>query len=289
MWDSFSLFFLTGASTFTKAKDAQVDYAESLKKTNEEAKKTKRTLASFDDLDVLNPEDTELDVPSTPTPDDMFEEVEVNSKLTEAVNDLKIALEPTIQAIERFKTALEPLKTFTANAIRDFYNMALVPIGKWVLGTGLPRFIDAISNGLSRINYDYIRTALQGLWKAIAPFAKNVGEGLLWFFEKVLVPLAVWTINNILPLFLKALAAAITVLNTIIEALRPYAIWLFDNFLVPLAEWTGGVIVDFLKMLVSKLEDFSNWAKNNEQAIANISVTVLGFLQACGFIIQRRI
>ena len=340
---------LLGQKTFTKAKDVQEDYAKSLEDSNKSAKKLKGTLTSFDKAEVLNFEEKEDNGKADPK--DMFEEIQIGSKVLgaakkfkELIEKLKTALGPTIEALGRLKEALEPLKKFVFTALYDFYDRFLLPVGKWVLGVGLPRlinliadtlteinwgnlngamrgffdqlaraavfvgdtvidfyeyalkpiaiwimgeglpaFINALSNGLAKIDFERIRQSLINLWKAIAPFAIKVGEGLLWFFDKVLVPLAAWVISDVLPLFLDALAAVISLLTATVEAWEPQREVLFEKFLKPIAKWTGGVIIDVLTWLVEKLTDFSNWAKNNKEVIQAINTVIIGFFAAWAF------
>lgn len=340
---------LLGQNTFTKAKDVQEDYRKSLEDSDKSAKKLKGTLASFDKAEVLNFEEKEDNGKADPK--DMFEEIQIDSKVLDAakkfkdlIEKLKTALGPTIEALGRLKVALEPLKKFVFTALYDFYDRFLLPVGKWALGNGLPRlidliadtlteinwgnlnaslrgffdqlaraatfvgdavidfyeyalkpiaiwimgeglpaFINALSNGLAKIDFERIRQSLINLWKAIAPFAIKVGEGLLWFFDKVLVPLAAWMISDVLPLFLDALAAVMSLLTATIEAWEPQREALFEKFLKPIAKWTGGVIIDVLTWLVEKLTDFSNWAKNNKGVIQAINTVIIGFFAAWAF------
>ena len=62
------------------------------------------------------------------------------------------------------------------------------------------------------------------------PFAENVGEGLLWLWEEVLVPLGTWTANEVAPDFINILAEAIDFLNQVLDALKPLGEWLWDEF-----------------------------------------------------------
>lgn len=202
------------------------------------------------------------------------------NKLTEFFMELQKALEPTRQALARLWDQLKLVGTFTGAALVDFYNNFLKPVGNWVLGEGLPRFIDAITNGLAAVDWQKINDALNTLWNALAPFAINVGEGLLWFWENVLVPLGSWTMSNIVPLFLEILAAAIDILNGVIEALKPLGKWLWDNFLQPIASWTGGVIISVLSGLRDALRGISDWCKEHKTTIQNIAVAIGSFMAA---------
>lgn len=288
-----------GAATFVKAKKVQVDYAASLGKTGAAAKKAgqdaKGALASFDELNVIGNQTGGADAGGGGAggidPGTMFEEVSIPEgaqaladKIRTMFAQLKEAAQPTIEALGRLKDALEPLKTFTFTALEDFYNNFLKPVGSWTLGEGLPRLIDALANGLMAINWQAINDALITLWDALKPFAINVGEGLLWFWENVLVPLGTWTMNNAVPLFLEILSAAINVLNSVIEALKPLGQWLWDNFLKPIAQWTGGIIVDVLKNIRDGLDGLSEWIDEHQKTVQTMTVIAGSFAAAWGLV-----
>ena len=260
------------AKGIESAKKAMDGYGKS-------AKKAKGTLAGFDEinqLDIADEEDSggggtggyEMEMPDTSTID------------LSGLDRFKELLQPTIDSLKNLGLALDPLKSFVSQGLQDFYNNFLVPVGKWTFGEGLPRFIDAITKGLMGISWQTINNSLNGLWLALTPFTINVGIGLLWLWENVLVPIGTWTMNEIVPRFLDILAEAINVLNIVIEILKPLGQWLLDNFLQPLAEWTGGVIVSVLVGLKLALEGIGDWISNNQKAVENMAIAVGSFMTA---------
>lgn len=329
------------AATGGAAADSTDKLASSTGKAGKAAKQTakemKGVLASFDELNILADNSDSgssgsgsgsgsgaggvagADIPGLSGGGEMFEDVTVNPEIEKFVEDLKKAIEPTIEALGRLWDQLQIVGGFAWEGLKDFYNSFLVPVGKWVLGEGLPRFIDAITNGLAAINWQQINDSLHNLWDALAPFAihvgegllwlwenvlvpmgvwtmnealphfldtlsaglkavdfsnmadaannlldalapfaENIGEGLLWFWDNVLVPIGVWTLNEAVPTFLSLLAGAIKLLNAVLEKLKGPAQWLFDNFLVPIASWTAGTILDTLDELSDLLSDLAD-------------------------------
>lgn len=291
---------LTGETTYTRAKQAQVNYAKSLANTGKTAKKTAKevkSIMSFDSLNTLSSNNTE-DTSDTgtdngmPAVNDMFEKVPIESNITKAVKKLQKALDvlkeklkPTTDALKNlYDNGLKKLGNFTWKALKDFYNDFLVPVGNWVLGKGLPDFINATNTLLCNIDWDKLNTALDNLWKALAPFAINVGEGLLWFYENVLVPIGTWVVNEVVPRFLDTLTIAIETLNAVIDALKPLAKWLFDKFLKPLAEWTGGVFLSVWDGINDALSKFQKWCEDNPGTIENIAIVIGSFATAWGLV-----
>lgn len=80
---------LGGSSTFTRAKRTQEDYAKSLKKTGSAADSTKKSLAGFDQLNVLN--DQNSGGGSGTDPSEMFETVKIDSAIGGFANQIKSA------------------------------------------------------------------------------------------------------------------------------------------------------------------------------------------------------
>ena len=117
----------------------------------------------------------------------------------------------------------------------------------------------------------------------MAPFAINVGEGLLWFWQNVLVPLGVWTANEIVPRFLDTLSIAIEVFNHILEALQPLFQWFWDTVLQPLASWAGGVFLAVWDKINGALQKFSDWCKEHPQDVQDITLVIGSFFAAWKF------
>lgn len=256
------------------------------------AKKTKKALAGFDEINTLSFGDSENSaVPDTGISSGSVDLSGINEannavdsmaenmgkKFRDTLDKIKTALDPTSQSLSRFKEALKPLKDFTFGALESFYQKVLKPIGKWTFGKGIPGFIDCLTKLVESIDYDKVSVALDNLWDSLSPFAINVGEGLLWFFENVLTPLGTWTANELLPAFLGILAGALDVLNAVIEALKPMGDWLWTNLLRPIAEWTGGVIIDVLDGISDGLTKLSDWITEH-QTLFEVFVTIIGAL-----------
>ena len=83
---------LSGAKTFTKATAVQEDYAASLGNTGQAAEDAQRQLAGFDDLNVLSDSSSKSDSGAgEASPSEMFEEVPIESSITDFIGRLKEA------------------------------------------------------------------------------------------------------------------------------------------------------------------------------------------------------
>ncbi|WP_101698497.1 hypothetical protein [Clostridium minihomine] len=278
----------TATNIATSSNDAAKAQSKLADATKKAGKAADGALAGFDELNVLQ-QDTASgnSTTDTSTPDVSSgavidpiggQEIGAGVTVSPAVQtaadtirgifaNLNKAFEPTKVALAGLWTEFERFGGFAWQGLVDFYNTFLVPVGKWVLGKGLPDFITAWKDGLAKIDYSKINSALHKVWEALTPFAINVGEGLLWFYKNVLVPINVWYSNNVVPLFLEGLAAAIEILNGIIDALKPLALWLFDNFLKPLAAWTGGIIAAVLTAIKGALQGIADFVNNHGELI----------------------
>ncbi|MCI6467446.1 MAG: hypothetical protein MSA90_18530 [Faecalicatena sp.] len=205
----------------------------------------------------------------------------IDQKFQKMFYNIKNQVQPTVDSLKRlWNEGLARLGEFNSTALKDFYCNVLVPIGNWTFGVGIPRFIDALNVGLMSVDFNKINGALNNLWDAITPFAINVGEGLLWFWENVLVPLGTWTANEIVPRFLEALSTTIEALNNILEALKPLFQWFWESVLQPLANWAGGVFLNVWDKINGALKKFSDWCAEHPEAIQNIAIIIGSFFAA---------
>jgi hypothetical protein len=122
--------------------------------------------------------------------------------------------------------------------------------------------------------------AFNRLKTALVPLGETIWSGLKWAWDNILVPFGSWVMQDAVPVFLDLLAGAATLLNTVLETLKPLGIWLWENFLQPLADWTGGVIIDILNGLATALLSISDWINNNQVAFQTMTIIVIAFFAA---------
>lgn len=255
-----------------------------------EAEKAVNRLMGFDEINLLSKDDSSANSDNTNSgdgsvdmsgiADETKETSTVFDGLINKVKKINELLSPTKTALQGLSSELKRLSDFAFDGLEDFYNSFLKPVAVWTIGKGLPRFIDAITNGLAKVNWQKINDSLHTLWVSLAPFAINIGEGLLWFWENVLVPLGTWTLNNAVPAFLDLLSGAIDVLNPLLEVFMELGKWLLESFLIPIASWTGGIIISALEGLAGALKEIGEWMSNNKSIVEGITVAILAFFGA---------
>lgn len=205
----------------------------------------------------------------------------LDEKTQKIMDDIQKAVQPTIDALHRlWEGGLSELGSFAQTALQDFYDHFISSVGEWVLGEGLPRLIDLLNQQLSSIDFDKINDALVGLWDALAPFAVTIGEGLLDFYEHVMVPLGTWVANEAVPRFFDTLSTVISALNSILEAIQPLLIWWWDDVLNPIASWTADLFLDAWDAINEALSSFSDWCKEHQSTIQDIVIAVNAFFAA---------
>lgn len=218
--------------SFTGASGAADGLAESTEGIGSAAKKAakeiKKSMLGIDEINKLSPKDESADdgggsggaggggidfggLAEGETVIDKLDSkvAKLAERFREFLENLQKAAQPTVEALKRiWNEGLSELGSFAWGGLKDFYEHFLVPIGKWTLGEGLPRFLDITNEFLKKIHWDEISEALRNFWDALAPFAINVGRGLLDFYED-LMDVGADFINAVVPGGLNALAKAL--------------------------------------------------------------------------------
>lgn len=90
---------------------------------------------------------------------------------------------------------------------------------------------------------------LEAAWGRLKESAKQLGDVLNGYlkdaYDKVLEPLAIWTVNRMAPVLVDQLADALYALGVVLDWLKPALDWLWDNALGPATEHLGRVVADF--------------------------------------------
>ena len=119
---------------------------------------------------------------------------------------------------------------------------------------------------------------------AAEPVIANIGEGLRWFYDNILVPFGTWVIAEAIPAFFDLLAGVLSVLNPILEAFAPLGRWLWEEFLKPAAEWTGQAIVDGINWLADALTRVGDWISEHSGLVETFAIIVGSFAAAWGLV-----
>ncbi len=158
--------------------------------------------------------------------------------------------------------------------IQNIFNLLNI-----VLGT-IERITGSTAEWASELDFYPLLESVNGLLESMQPLTQNIGDGLAWFYENVLLPIAGWTIEDAIPAFLDMLSAAIDALNEVIEALKPLGIWLWENFLQPLGQWAGDVIISAMETITGLLTKFSGWISENQSLVEGFVIVIGSFFAA---------
>lgn len=151
--------------------------------------------------------------------------------------------------------------------------------------THINNMAKATTDWAKTLDFTPLLNGIKKLLESIQPLSDNIGAGLEWFYKNVLLPLAGFTIQDLIPAFLQALGGAIDFVNGVIEALKPAFKFFWDSFLKPVAEWTGGVIVDVLKGLGDVLSTIGDWLSEHGKGFSDFVITLGTFAGVVGGII----
>lgn len=143
----------------------------------------------------------------------------------------------------------------------------------------LEKCLKRLKATVKSIDTTNLSNSLDRLRKAAEPLKQGLFSGLEWAYTNVFERLAKWTVQDALPAFLNLLSGGMSLLSSVIEALKPLGGWLWDSFLQPIAGWTGGVVVSVLNGLASALEGISSWVTKHTGAVQAAAVAAAAF---CG-------
>ncbi len=204
-------------NSFAGAATGSGEIADNLSDATDSAKKLKQYLAGFDELNVM---------PQT------ADASSAGGLGGLGGNDLGIDL---------------PGYDFLAGAVSE-------NIDAWK--KKLQPFVDLVISGINRIKetFDKIDTkkleeSFGRLWEGLKQFGEAVLDTIGKVYDSVLEPLMLWTINELAPVLVDALAKAFSGLGSALKSVMPIWQWAMDNVFMPL----GTVVLNALKDAINAL------------------------------------
>ncbi|MCM6930355.1 transglycosylase SLT domain-containing protein [Enterococcus italicus] len=138
----------------------------------------------------------------------------------------------------------------------------------------------ATENWAKTLDFTPLLTSIKKLLESIRPLTDKIGGGLEWFYKNVLLPLASYSIQDLIPAFLDGLSGAIDGLSGIIDGFKPAFDFLWNDVLEPIAEWSGGIIVDILKAIGSALKVIGDFISDHSKGFSDFVVAFASFAVA---------
>ncbi len=138
----------------------------------------------------------------------------------------------------------------------------------------IERITGATAEWARTLDFTPLLTSINRLLEAIQPLTQNIGSGIAWFYENVLLPLAGFTIEEIIPRFFDTLSAALKIANEVLNELKPLFQWFWDKVLLPVAQWTGGMFLSAWDGIIDVLTRFGDWLSEHQEVVQGFAVAL---------------
>lgn len=111
--------------------------------------------------------------------------------------------------------------------------------------TALEKVLRRLKETVDKMDFSKLEAAWGRLKESARQLAGVIGDYLGMAYDKVLEPLALWTVNKLAPVLVDQLASAFSALSGALERLEPVVGWLWDRVLAPMGQKLGDLVLDF--------------------------------------------
>lgn len=236
-----------------------LDSGNSIDEANNNAKKLKKTLLSMlgiDELNILQRPQGQEDEPLG-----LGSSAGGNTKAIGGIPNIDI---PTLKEIKGPEVDVSGMETF-AQKVKALFERAKRAINP---------FIETVKS----IDFDPLGESIKKLWGGIKPVLAKLYSHFAWLLNKVIGPFIKWATEKIAPKAITIVAEAFEAATPILEAFRDVGEWLWNTFLKPITNFAAPIFERTLDFIISKLNDFGNWAADNKPLIEDIILVIGSFL-----------
>lgn len=97
----------------------------------------------------------------------------------------KVNFTPLLEGLAGFTESLDKPVKAVMGVLSDLNDHFIQPVAKWLIEEGIPSLIQVFTDFNNSVDWDKIRDRLDRVWQALAPFAIEVGKGLVEFIGRV--------------------------------------------------------------------------------------------------------
>ena len=154
----------------------------------------------------------------------------------------------------------------------------------------------SIKEWAENINFEPLLSGVNDVLAALAPFSEEIGSGLEWFVNNVLLPLGTWIIEKGLPALLRLVAAGILYISNKIKEFKQVFEPAWDEWIKPLCEAIGQQIIDIIDRITDAMSNANATTETGSddstvfqkiiQLLIQIVVLLLGHLRMWLAILQ---
>lgn len=243
---------LTGATTFTKAKDAQIDYAKSLGKTTKEANKA---LSPIDKLNVVT--DSETGGSGTPDVKDMFETVNIDPRIATVANTIANSIKASLGSIldwiaTTFRPTFSNIWVELQAPIEDFRGIVA---GIWTdIQTLWQPFLDYISGyyvPFLQQYFTFIGEIVTGLFDTFNKIFSDI-------WNLVMYPILQNILTTVLPMLTEFATEFYGLMSDVFEGIKEIFDMLWSDVAAPVLAFFTKVWTDIATVMS---EFWNNWGK----------------------------
>ena len=268
---------LTGVDILARAAAASAD--KQAKSAKKEADERKRSLAFFDEIEVMQKNDTDSGGGGGAGGlgfSDLLQQVDLGERLKNTLGKIKTLWDETTKKIKEAWTAND-------NGVRILGTLSGMASDLW---NWFDRILDTTLEWVQNLNLEPMFNSIAGAVEAMRPVFNDILNILEWIYTNVVLPIAKWLIEGVIPAGIDIIKGALQAVHSALEALAPLAQDLWDKILKPVADFLGDVFVAVLQLVAEKLTDLSNWISNNQELFSTlvgiVASLVLGFKGVSG-------
>lgn len=129
--------------------------------------------------------------------------------------------------------------------------------------------------GIDDPMFDRLKASADRFKESILRLGSAIGDILAPTWEKVLKPMGLWTISEVVPRIIDMMSIGVEALAKALEYAEPYLNWFYDEILVPMGQWAGEQLLEAMDWVIEKLERFSTWIDENSELVGQITAGIL--------------
>lgn len=251
---------ITGAKTFVVAKKQAASLADSVSDVASSAQQAEGALAGIDEINDISASSSSSGGSSGTDYGSMFDTLDTGAD-SEIAKKAKALINEIVEQINAIKEAWTEAWDFNGNGT------AIVNDIKVILEDCYDTIMEcakATTDWAKNLNLVPLVSGIRDVFDSLTPFIQTINDILSYLYREIMLPIAKWAVESVLPSLLEVVSGALQVINALVQSMAPVFQSLYEVVIKPIADVLGSVITVALQTIANILTVVAQWISDNQ-------------------------
>ena len=145
---------------------------------------------------------------------------------------------------------------------------------------------ESTKNWAQNLNLVPLVTGIRDVMESLEPIINKITDAIQFIWDELMLPIASWFAESLIPLSLEQISAFLDVINGLIQAMSPVLQTLWTTILQPLFDFLANTVSGIFEILVGWMQAIATWIEQHQTLVQVLTTFIIAIAGAVGGFIE---